>query len=185
MRPEERKRERGAALLVAVLLMALMGIVGLASMDTVTYDRRVAGFQKRMQTGLYAVEGGLAFAMGIVRRDAQALADGGEGALAGYDPAFPGKGTDPAQALGSDFPQPGSPTFSMDATASDPNNPSAPAQAIRYIGKGSPCPGWVMSGEEGSLDWSEALWDIRVRGSSPGGTDVLIQATAASCHPYN
>ena len=185
MKGEERRHEGGAALLVAVLLMALMGIVGLASMDTVTYDRRVAGFQKRMQTGLYAAEGGLAFAMGIVRRDAQALADGGEGALASYDPAFPGKGADAPAALGSEFPQPGSPTFSMDATASDPNDPSAPAQAIRYMGKGNPCPGWVMSGEEGSLDWSEALWDIRVRGSSPGGSEILIQATAASCHPYN
>ena len=54
-----RKREQGAALLVAVLLLALMGIVGLASMETVTRDRQVAGYQSRAQTALYAAEGGI------------------------------------------------------------------------------------------------------------------------------
>jgi len=42
-----------------------------------------------------------------------------------------------------------------------------------------------MSMTVNSVVWAEALWDIRVVGSAPGGGNVPIQATAASCHPYN
>ena len=58
-------------------------------------------------------------------------------------------------------------------------------QAIRYMGPGDTCDGWIMSSESGSTQWKEALWDIRVRGDNPGGTVVDIQATGANCHPYN
>jgi hypothetical protein len=186
----DHKREGGAALLVAVLMLALMGIVGLASMDTVSRDRQVAGFQKRAVTSLYASEAGVARALGLIRADAQGLADGGEGALLDYDPSgespprFP-IASGPEALGGSTFPAPGSPTFFMDPNATDPNNTSAPSRAIRYIGKGDLCPGWVVSMETGAIDWSEALWDIRVRGTNPGGTFVDVQATGTNCHPYN
>jgi len=181
----QRRHESGAALLVTVLLLALMGIVGLSSMDTVMRDRQIAGFQRNAKTALYAAEAGVAHAVGIIRTSAQALAVGGEAALEGFDPAFPGKGTTPVQSLGSQFPAPGSPRYMMDPNASDPNDGTAPAQAIRYMGKGDVCPGWIMSQEEGSPEWAEALWDIRVRGDNPSGTVVNIQATGTSCHPYN
>jgi hypothetical protein len=35
------------------------------------------------------------------------------------------------------------------------------------------------------VQWREALWDVRVIGSAPGGGDVAIQATGSNCHPYN
>ncbi len=87
--------------------------------------------------------------------------------------------------LGTNFPAPGPPRFYMDPNASDPNNGAAPSQAIRYIGRGGPCPGWIMSAGIGSVQWADAQWDIRVRGDNPGGTEVDIQATGANCHPYN
>ena len=189
MEHTQRSGERGMALLVTVLMLALMGLMGLASMDTVSRDRQIAGFQKRAQTSLYAADAGTARAMGLIRADAQGLADGGTGALEAYNPSgetpprFPDQ-TSP-EAIGSDFPAPGSPTFFLDPDASDPDNPSAPARAIRYIGKGDACAGWIMSEEVGSVGWAEALWDIRVRGTNPGGTFVSIQATGTSCHPYN
>ena len=83
----ERRYEDGAALLVAVLILALMGIIGLSSMETVTRDRQVAGYQSRAQTALYAAEAGVAFGMGLLRRDAQDLAEQGVGALEDYDPS--------------------------------------------------------------------------------------------------
>jgi hypothetical protein len=181
----DRKRESGAALLVAVLLLAMLGVIGLASMETVTRDRQVAGFQNRARVALYAADAGVAHAVGIIRQQAQTLAPGGEAALEGFNPAFPGKSGVAMQALGSQFPAPGSPSYGMDPNASDPLNVAAAAQAIRYIGKGSPCPGWIMSGGVSEVQWREAIWDIRVIGSAPGGGDVAIQAAGANCHPYN
>jgi hypothetical protein len=170
---------------VAVLLLAMLGVVGLASMETVTRDRQVAGFQNRGRAALYAGEAGVSHATGIIRQNAQVLAPGGEGALESFDPAFPGKGLTPVQTLGADFPQPGSPSYRMDPDAEDPTNAAAPARAVRYMGRGELCPGWIMSMTVGSVIWAEALWDIRVVGDAPGGGSVPIQATAASCHPYN
>ncbi len=183
-----RRGERGAALLVAVLMLALMGVIGLASMDIVTRDRQIAGFQKRAQTSLYAAEAGVALGLALVRRDAPALANLGEGALEDYNPNtttpqdFPDS-SNPTE-IGSDFPAPGSPEFYTDPNAQDPDNPTAPPQAVRYMGKGDPCPGWIMSSDEASIEWAEALWDIRVEGRNPGGTQVSIQATGTNCHPY-
>ncbi len=193
----ERRYEDGAALLVAVLILALMGIIGLSSMETVTRDRQVAGYQSRAQTALYAAEAGVAFAIGLLRRDAQNLAEQGVAALEDYNPSsgtppeFPGG--DPSDSgyptsyttLGSDFPAPGPPRFYMDPGAEDPNDAAADPQAIRYMGPGDTCDGWIMSSESGSTQWKEALWDLRVRGDNPGGTVVDIQATGANCHPYN
>jgi hypothetical protein len=187
-----RRGEGGAALLIAVLFLALMGVIGLASLDTVTRDRQVAGYQSRAQTALYAAEAGVNFALALIRRDAQALASGGEGALLDYNPSDTSSGPPEfpdlanADVLGAaDFPAPGPPRFYMDPDAADPNDLAADPQAIRYMGRGGPCPGWVMSMGQGSVQWSEALWDVRVRGDSPGGGGVNIQATGANCHPYN
>jgi hypothetical protein len=173
----QQKREAGAALLIAVLLLAMLGVIGLASMETVTRDRR--------RVALYAAEAGVSHATGIIRQNAQILAPGGEGALESFDPAFPGKGATAVATLGADFPAPGSPSYRMDPNAQDPTDLAAPAQAVRYMGRGELCPGWIMSMTVGSVIWAEALWDIRVAGSGPGGGNVAIQATAASCHPYN
>jgi len=185
----ERRDERGAALLVCVLLLTLMGIIGVASIDTVRRDRQVAGYESRAQTALYAGEAGVSYALGLIRRDAQGLAQGGIGALSAYNPSagsppeFP-TGANP-RALGVDFPAPGSPVFHMDPDASDPGNLAAAPQAIRYLGRGQPCSGWIMSSSVGSVQWANALWDIRVSGDSPGGNNVDIQAVGANCHPYN
>ena len=185
----ERRHREGTALLVAVVILALMGIIGLSSMDTVTRDRQVAGYQSRAQTALYAAEAGVAFGLALIRRDAQALSGGGEGALISYNPStgappeFPDLAN--ADVLGTNFPAPGPPRFYMDPDARDPNNLAAPPQAIRYLGRGTPCPGWIMSSTVGGVQWAEALWDIRVRGDNPGGTQVNIQASGANCHPYN
>ena len=191
-----RRREQGAALLVAVLLLALMGIVGLASMETVTRDRQVAGYQSRAQTALYAAEGGISQALEMIDDEVADRAPRGEAALLEWTPStivppatapvFPSVGN--AETLGVDFPAPGPPRFYMDPDARDPNDLTAAPQAIRYIGKGLPCSNWPpMSQEQGRNlpDWRESLWDIRVRGDSPGGARTNIQATGAKCFAYN
>ena len=82
-----RRREEGAALLVAVLLLALMGIVGLASMETVTRDRQVAGYQSRAQTALYAAEGGISQALEMIDDEVADRAPRGEAALLEWTPS--------------------------------------------------------------------------------------------------
>ena len=52
------RRERGSALLVAMLMLALMGIIGIASLETVTRDRQVAGYGNLAQSALYAADAG-------------------------------------------------------------------------------------------------------------------------------
>ena len=189
MEVPERRDERGVALLVCVLLLTLMGIIGMASIDTVRRDRQVAGYESRAQTALYAGEAGVSYSLGLIRRDSQSLAQGGIGALSAYNPSGGGTPEFPTDAnprtLGADFPAPGPPRFYMDPEARDPQDLAAAPQAIRYLGRGQPCSGWIMSASAGGVQWANALWDIRVSGDSPGGNHVDIQAVGANCHPYN
>jgi hypothetical protein len=196
MRTSHRRSEAGAALLVAILMLALMGVIGLSAMETVTRDRQVAGYQSRAQTALYASEAGVATGMSMIDDEVAERAPRGEAGLWEWNPSaivppaatpeFPDLAN--AEVLGVDFPAPGSPRFYMDPNARDPNDLAAPAQAIRYMGKGPPCQNWPpMSQEQGRNipDWRESLWDIRVRGDNPGGTVADIQATGAKCFAYN
>lgn len=169
------KRERGFALMVAIILLALLSMIGLASLDTVMRDRQVAGYLSRSRTALYAAEAGVAQATGVVRGGAQALASqGGGGALEDWDPAFPDE-TSPT-LLGTGTQQP---SFYADPDATKP---------IRYIAPSDPC--WngnvagAMSMNVGGTQWREALWDVRVKGDTPDGSEVTIEAIVTSCHPF-
>jgi hypothetical protein len=66
-RPETRRRERGSALFIAVMMLTLMGFLGLAALDRVTRDEQVAGYQNRARTAFYAAEAGIAEGRRIVR----------------------------------------------------------------------------------------------------------------------
>lgn len=169
----DRRRESGAALFVAVLMLAMMGLVGLASLDTVMRDRQVAGFQSRARTALYAAEAGVAWGQGLVFQQVQALAVEGVSALHAFDPAFP---TELApQYLGDGGVA--NPSFLQDP---DP----AVTQAVDYLGKGHDCEGWIMSDEYGSAQWREALFDVRVEGRTPEGARARIQAITTACYPF-
>ncbi|MGH0037789.1 MAG: pilus assembly PilX N-terminal domain-containing protein [Myxococcota bacterium] len=171
-RPRSR-RQRGTALFVAVLMLAMMGLIGLASMDTVMRDRQVAGFQSRARTALYAAEGGVAWGQGLIFNEVQGLAGEGVAALHDYDPAFPTEGA--PQYLGDGGAD--NPSFYQDP---DPGV----AQAVDYLGKGQDCASWIMSDEYGSAQWREALFDVRVEGETPEGASARIQAITTACYPY-
>jgi len=63
------RREAGSALIITVLMLLLLGVIGLAALDTVTRDQQVAGFQNRSTAAFYAAEAGLALAKDEVRRN--------------------------------------------------------------------------------------------------------------------
>ena len=52
MAPRRPRREGGAALLMAMLMLVLMGMIGLASLDAVMRDRQASGFQNLSQSAL-------------------------------------------------------------------------------------------------------------------------------------
>jgi hypothetical protein len=56
----DARRQEGSALLVAVLLMAMMGALGLAGLEAATQDRQTAGVQNRKRIAFWAAEAGLA-----------------------------------------------------------------------------------------------------------------------------
>ena len=55
-----RSRQDGSALIIAMVMLALMGVIGLAALDTVTLDQQVASYQSRKRVAFYAAEAGVA-----------------------------------------------------------------------------------------------------------------------------
>ena len=69
MHHPDRRHERGAALIVAMLMLALMGLIGFASLNTVMRDRQVAGNSSLAQSALYAADAGVSAALDVLRTD--------------------------------------------------------------------------------------------------------------------
>ncbi len=174
-KPVAVERERGVALLVSVLMVALMGMVGLAALDTVMRDRQFAGYQARARTALYAAEAGLATVVGMIRQEPVTPSGGGNAGAANWNANFPDESN--PQTLGDAW---NPPTF-----YGDPNAP----ETIEFLGPSGSCwldsAGGLMSQNLGGVQWRDALWLVRVAGAAPGGTRASIEATVSSCRAFN
>ena len=164
-----RRREEGSALIVAMMMLVMMGLIGLASLQTVGADRKVAGFRVRTTTAFAAADAGVSAAMGQLRSDIGFIRSGGIATLTGYNPAF----ADTALGDATSYPA-GQPQFGADPAATG---------AIQYLGRGEMCD-WVTSLDE-KVIWQKTLWDIRVEGQTASGTANQIQAVAGVCRPFN
>jgi Tfp pilus assembly protein PilX len=69
MAHRDPKREAGAAMFIAVLLLILMGALGLVALDTASEDRRIAGFQNRSASAFAAAEAGVAHAAELAKQN--------------------------------------------------------------------------------------------------------------------
>lgn len=152
------RREGGSALIVTVLLLVLLGIVGLAALETVTRDQQVAGFQNRSRLAFYAAEAGIADAKNRLR-DVWTTED---------TVAFPNQAT--AVQLGDavTFPH-GQPRYYADPAA---------AAGIEYMNAGAPSVGGGHDQRLGGSTRVNTLWRIRVEGSAPGGTTSRLEVVA-------
>jgi hypothetical protein len=152
------RREGGSALIVTVLLLVMLGVIGLAALDTVTRDQQVAGYQNRARLAFYAAEAGVADAKDRLR-DVYSTS---------VQVAFPAMGT--AVSLGdtSIFPH-GQPQY-----YGDPNVP----RAIEYMDAGAIDLGSGMDLREGGEQWFNTLWRIRVEGRAPGGSTARLEVMA-------
>ena len=170
-----RRRQQGAALLVSIMMLTIMGLIGLGSMELATRDRQVAGFLAGARAALYAADAGIAWGQSIIEDQVALLVPQGVSALFDFDPAFPSEGS--PQVLG-------------DGSASQPrfmgDTDPAVNQAMDYIGMGEACDGWIMSDEVGGSQWREALFSINVEGRTAGmgGSFKRVEASAAYCYPY-
>lgn len=157
-----RRHESGAALLVAMLLLALMGVIGLASLDTVMRDRQVAGYTSRAQSALYAADAGVAHGLDILRQEVVGSA------LAPGDCLTT---VLPATAL------PNGSQYAPDATA--------PTNQICMLASADPCAELDASIEQGQPIYLYTLWNVRAQGTAQGGATSRLQATAERCHAFN
>jgi hypothetical protein len=144
-----RRREQGSALLVAMMMMAMMGLIGVAALDTVTKDRQSAGFQSRNRLAFYAAEGGIAVGLNLVRgvdqrSDKPALA---------------------VTALGDAGAYPyGQPQYAGDPAVPDP---------ISFLKDGGAAEGMSL---QVPVQFVNTLWQVRVEGRTPEGGRTRLES---------
>ncbi len=161
MNPERRtRRESGAALLVAVVMLSLMALVGFASMDTVMRDRQVAGNQHLSQSALFAADAGVSAALETLRTE------------------IVGAALAPGDCLTGTVP-----TGTLPSGSSYGPDTGAPNQ-ICMIATAEPCAELGASIEQGQPIYLYTVWNIRSEGQAPGGARARVQATAARCHGF-
>jgi len=152
---EERRhasrRSEGSALLVAVMMLVLMGLIGIAALDTMTKDRQVAGFQNRARLAFYAADAGVNTALNLVFNAKNRSAP----------PPLP------LTALGDAVIYPnGQPTFAGDPLVAKP---------IVYSKDGGPVQGMNL---QVPAQWVNTLWEVRVEGQTPDGGRYHLEAMA-------
>jgi hypothetical protein len=156
------RRERGAALLVSMLLLTAMALIGFASLNTVMRDREVAGYTTQSQTALHGADAALAHSLDIIRKEVVGIA------------------VSPGDCLGLPIPSDTLPNgigYGPDATA--------PTDDICMLAAAEPCAELDSSIEQGQPIYLYTVWNLRTQGVSPGGATSRIQATAERCHAFN
>ena len=160
-RQPEHRREAGAALLVAVLMLTLMALMGFASLNTVMRDRQVAGNQNLTQSALFAADAGVAAGLDTLRTE------------------IVGAALTPGDCLVGTVP-----TATLPNGSSYGPDPTAPNQ-ICMLAAAEPCAELNASIEQGQPIFLYTVWNIRTEGQAPGGSIARVQATAARCHVFN
>jgi hypothetical protein len=146
-----RRREEGAALLVAVMMLVLMGMIGLAALETVSKDRAIAGFQSRARAAFYAAEAGIGRSKNLVR-------------TAGERSNMPVLAS---TNLGDTTIYPhGRPSYQGDPDFANP---------VRYVRDGRP---WSQGGDlrVGKQKLVNTLWQANVQGDTPDGAMSRLEA---------
>lgn len=159
----ERRREQGVVMFITVLLLAMMGGLGLAALDTATRDRDTAGYYNREASAFYAADAGVQHARAIVKT-----------LNSPYDPV-----NFPTQAAPQDI---GDSSLYYQNLAGGGSLPSyygdpAFAAGLRQEGMAQGlCEGMNMQRQP-----LPTLWSINVVGRGPDGATARIEAKEAKC----
>jgi hypothetical protein len=147
-----RGRQGGSALLVTVMLILMIGLVGLAALNTTTRDEQVAGYQNRKRIALYAAEAGVSEALETLTTAAAPTVS--------------------TQTLGDSalFPH-GQPSYRPDPAVADP---------IQDLGT-APFPGMSLNiGQGGTPTYQMNYWRFHVEGLAPGGSQARLEAASGA-----
>ena len=152
MRLDPGKRQGGSALLVTVMLLLMIGLVGLAALNTTTRDQQVAGFQNRKRIALYAAEAGISEAMERLVTTA----------VATVSPTTIGDS--------GIFPH-GQPSYLPDPSVANP---------VEDLGD-APFPGMGLNLGQGGLPaYQLNYWRVRVEGRASGGSQARLEAVSGA-----
>jgi len=141
MRLSTRRNQTGSALMIAVLMLLMMGLIGFAALGTVTRDLQVTGAQFRKRVAFYAAEAGISEALETMRNT--------------FTP------TVTATTLSDSTTYPyGQPTYQLDPNVAEP---------IADLGVGG-FPGMNLQiGQDGAPMFLMQMYRINVQGTSAGG----------------
>lgn len=160
---QRARREKGAALLVSMMMLVLMGMLGLASLDSVMRDRQIAGYTSRARSALYAADAGVAAALDMVRTATLPTA------------------LTPGDCIAAVLPTtnlPNGTTYAPDTTAA--------TNTVCMLASADPCSELDASIEVGAgATFLYTLWDMRVQGQTADGAVARVQATSQRCHAFN
>lgn len=146
------RRQQGSTLLLVTVLLLVLGVFGLAALDTATRDLQVAGFQNRKQLAFYAAEAGLAEAFETL--------------------TTAGAPTVTTSSLGDATIHPhGQPGYRPDPAVTDPITP---------IGTGALPNTSLNIGQGGVPTYQLSYWRIHVEGNASGGSMARVEAVAGA-----
>lgn len=150
MADRDLRRATGSALLVTVMLLLMLGLVGLAALNTTTRDQQVAGFQNRKRIALFAADAGVAEAL-------ENLTTAGNATIA-------------ATAIGDATLYPhGQPSYRPDPSVADP---------VEDLGT-APFPGMSLNiGQGGTPTYQMNFWRVHVEGRASGGSQARVEAVS-------
>ncbi len=150
MAHRDLRREGGSALLVTVMLLLMLGLVGLAALNTTTRDQQVAGFQNRKRIALFAAEAGISEALENL--------------------TTAGNATITATTIGDSALYPhGRPSYRPDPSVADP---------VEDLGT-APFPGMSLNiGQGGTPTYQMNFWRMHVEGRAPGGSQARVEAVS-------
>lgn len=153
----QRRNESGSAMLIAVMMLILMGLLGLAALETAGRDQQIAGLTNRSRSAFYAAEAGAAHGRQLI-----AAADG-----RGAAPVLPNTMLGDAAMYARYQTQP--------RYFPDPNPPGGGA-AIEYIEDGGPAAGMNLANPR----YVNTIWRINVVGQSPENAGGIWESRAST-----
>lgn len=161
----ERRREQGMVMFITVLLLALMGGLGLAALDSAARDRDAAGHYNRETVAFFAAEAGVAHARALIRK---------VGSVSEL-PVFPTEGA--PQTLGdtSLFPYGAGASAAGNALPIYYGDPAV-ANPIKSDGESAGQYSEGMNLQAKGAKAIATLWTINVKGESPDGASARIEA---------
>lgn len=147
MTRRQARNQRGSAMVIAMLMLMLMGLIGFAALATVTRDSQVSGAQIRKKTAFYAAEAAIAKALETMRTT--------------------GTPTITNTNLGDTTVYPyGQPSYAVDSSTATP---------IQSLGLGG-FPGMNLQvGQDGTPMFQMEMFRVRVQGTAPGGSLSRIE----------